>query len=152
MGGYSWWGCATRFSKSWPCFQTKKVIIHTLFQTCPLKYISVFRPGGLTTYISLGHNYVIITGAHNLSIINHVLPFLAYSFRMETTNKFMHSRRSFENHARFQTRIGKFYIQCTRCQIKRRKNHTLFQTLKISIFVSTLRYSVPQKMYKNFVT
>ena len=63
----------------------------------------------------------------------------------------MHSRRSFENHARFQTRIGKFYLQCTRFQIKRRKNHTLFQTLEISIFVNTLRYSVPQKIYKNFV-
>ena len=51
----SWWGCAARFSKSWPLFQTKKCNfphpfsdqtskIHTRFQTWPLS-----------------RNYVIIT-------------------------------------------------------------------------------------------
>ena len=42
----SWWGwgCATRFSKSWPYFRPKNVIFHTRFQTC-----------------LLGRNYVIIT-------------------------------------------------------------------------------------------
>ena len=41
----SWWGwgCATRFSKSWPYFRPKNVIFHTRFQTC-----------------LLGRNYVII--------------------------------------------------------------------------------------------
>ena len=53
--GNSWWGCAARFSKSWPLFQTKKCNfphpfsdqtskIHTRFQTWPLS-----------------RNYVIIT-------------------------------------------------------------------------------------------
>ena len=57
MGGYSWWGCATRFSKSWPHFQTQKCHFHTPFQKCPVKYISVFQPGGLTnaTHVSLGN-------------------------------------------------------------------------------------------------
>ena len=31
--GNSWWGCATRFSKSWPYSRLKNVIFHTLFQT-----------------------------------------------------------------------------------------------------------------------
>ena len=35
--GNSWWGCAARFSKSWPCFRPKNVIFHTHFQTRPLK-------------------------------------------------------------------------------------------------------------------
>ena len=53
--GNSWWGCAARFSKSWPDFRPKKCNsphsfsdqtskIHTRFQTWPL-----------------GRNYVIIT-------------------------------------------------------------------------------------------
>ena len=43
--GNSCWGCATRFSKSWPYFRPKNVIFHTLFQTRPLKSIPVFRRG-----------------------------------------------------------------------------------------------------------
>ena len=42
--GNSWWGCAARFSKSWPYFRPKNIIFHTYFQTWPL-----------------GRNYVIIT-------------------------------------------------------------------------------------------
>ena len=37
--GNSWWGCAARFSKSWPYFRPKNIIFHTRFQTCPLKSI-----------------------------------------------------------------------------------------------------------------
>ena len=35
--GNSWRGCAARFSKSWPCFRPKNVILNTRFQTRPLK-------------------------------------------------------------------------------------------------------------------
>ena len=42
--GNSRWGCATRFSKSWPYFRPKNVLFRTCFQTWPL-----------------GRNYVIIT-------------------------------------------------------------------------------------------
>ena len=44
--GNSWWGSAAQFSKSWPYFRPKIVIFHTRFQTWPLKFIPVFRPGG----------------------------------------------------------------------------------------------------------
>ena len=43
-GENSWWGCAARFSKSWPYFRPKNVIFHTRFLTWPLS-----------------RNYVIIT-------------------------------------------------------------------------------------------
>ena len=43
--GNSWWGCAARFSKSWPYLRSKNVIFNTRFQTRPLKSIPVFRPG-----------------------------------------------------------------------------------------------------------
>ena len=43
--GNTWWGCAARFSKSWPYFRPKHVIFHTLFRTRPLKSIPVFSPG-----------------------------------------------------------------------------------------------------------
>ena len=33
----SWWGCAARFSKSWPYFRPKNVIFNTRFQTYPLR-------------------------------------------------------------------------------------------------------------------
>ena len=47
--GNSWWGCAARFSKSWPYFRPKNVIsdqtskFHTRFQTWPLgrNYVSI---------------------------------------------------------------------------------------------------------------
>ena len=42
----SWWGCAARFSKSWPYFRPKNVIFHTRFLTWPLKSIPIFRPAG----------------------------------------------------------------------------------------------------------
>ena len=35
--------------------------------------------------------------------------FLSYSFGIETINMFIHSRSSFENHTRFQTKMGKVY-------------------------------------------
>ena len=41
--GNSWWGCAARFSKSWPYFRPKNVIFHTRFQ---MVSIPPFGPGG----------------------------------------------------------------------------------------------------------
>ena len=42
----SWWGwgCATRFSKSWPYFRPKNVIFNTRFQTCLLGRNCVIIP------------------------------------------------------------------------------------------------------------
>ena len=42
--------------------------------------------------------------------------FLSYSFGIETINTFIHSHSSRENHARFQTKLGKIY---TRLQTKK---------------------------------
>ena len=44
--GNACWGCAARFSISWPYFRQKNVIFRTRFQTWPLKSIPVFRSGG----------------------------------------------------------------------------------------------------------
>ena len=35
----------------------------------------------------------------------------SYSFRIETINTFLYSRSSLEDHARFQTKIGKVYTR-----------------------------------------
>ena len=37
--------------------------------------------------------------------------FLSYSFGIETTNTFINSRSSLENHTRFQTKMGKVYTR-----------------------------------------
>ena len=58
----SWWGCAARFSKSWPYFRPKHArIFHTGFQTWPPKSIPIFRPD---TYVYKGLNY--LTNHHRL--------------------------------------------------------------------------------------
>ena len=41
--GNSLWGCAARFSKSWPYFRPKNVIFHTRLQTRSLKSIPIFN-------------------------------------------------------------------------------------------------------------
>ena len=40
--GNSWWGCAARFSESWPYFRPKNVIFHTRLQNRSLKSIPIF--------------------------------------------------------------------------------------------------------------
>ena len=40
--GNSWWGCAARFSESWPYFRPKNVIFHTRLQNRSLKSIPTF--------------------------------------------------------------------------------------------------------------
>ena len=54
-GGFSWEflvgvPCAARFSKSWPDFRPKSVIVRTRFQTCPLggNYIIITQIGAQT--------------------------------------------------------------------------------------------------------
>ena len=85
-------------------FQNKNVIFHTRFQTWSLKSIPV----------SELRNYVIITlirtattttklKSENLIFRNRVFLFLSYSFRIETTNTFIHSCSSLE-----ETGIKKF--------------------------------------------
>ena len=40
-----WWGCAARFSKSWPYFRPKNAIFQTRFQARGPKSILVIKPG-----------------------------------------------------------------------------------------------------------
>ena len=101
--GNSWWGCAARFFKSWPDFSPKNVIIHTCFQTRPLKSIRYI--------IRLGRKHKNYSNPFRICIFL----FLSYSFGIETIKMFIHSRSSLENHTRFQTKIAKVY---TRFQTK----------------------------------
>ena len=50
--------------------------------------------------------------------------FLSYSFGIETTNTFIHSRSSLESHTRFQTTIDKVY---THFQTETAQKHTLWE-------------------------
>ena len=40
-----------------------------------------------------------------------ILLFLAFSFRIKTTNTFINSRSSLKTHTRFQTKMGKIYTR-----------------------------------------
>ena len=102
----SWWGCAARFSKSWPYFRPKNVIFHTHSQTWPLRIVSSLlrleQQQNWNLHISLSF----------------------FSFEIETKNTFVHSRSSLETihvpDSRFQ--MGKFY---TRFQTKAAQIPTL---------------------------
>ena len=100
--GNSWWGCAARFSKSWPYFRPKHAISHACFQTRPLKSIPVFRPGLYTeimlSLLRLERKQKISSNPFQIRI----LLFLSYSFGIETMNTFIHSRSSFKHHTWFQ--------------------------------------------------
>ena len=105
--GNSWWGCAARFSKSWPYFRPKNVIFHTCFQTRPLTSIPVFRPGlQAEIMLSLLRLERQQKNALNPFRIGTFL-FLSYSFGIELINMFIHSRSSLKNYTRFQTKMGK---------------------------------------------
>ena len=115
--GNSWWGCAARFSKSWPYFRPKNVIFHTCFQTRPLTSIPVFRPGlQAQIMLSLLRLERQQKNALNPFRIGTFL-FLSYSFGIELINMFIHSRSSLENHTRFQTKMTNVYTY-TRFQTK----------------------------------
>ena len=115
--GNSWWGCAARFSKSWPYFRSKNVIFHTCFQTRPLTSIPVFRPGlQAQIMLSLLRLERQQKNALNPFRIGTFL-FLSYSFGIELINMFIHSHSSLENHTRFQTKMTNVYTY-TRFQTK----------------------------------
>ena len=103
-------GCVARLSKSWPYFRPKNVIFHTRFQTRPLKFIPVFRPGLKLLKLERKQN--------NSSNAFRIRIFLcrSYSSGIETITTFIRSRSSLENHTRFQTKMGKV---CTCFQTKK---------------------------------
>ena len=118
-GGYSWKfleGVCRTVLQILTLFQTKNVIFHTRFQTTPLKSIPVFRPGLQTEIMSS-----LLRLERKQKKFSLIFLFLSYSFGIETINTFIHSRSSFENHTRFQTKMqGKIY---TRFQTKNNNNN-----------------------------
>ena len=107
--GNSWWGCAARFFKSWPCFRPKNVIsvphpfsdqtfkIHTRFQTW-----------------SLGREYLHKSANKKILQIHFEFAYFSFLLELKHLNTFTHSRSSLKK-IRFQTQIGKV---CTRFQTK----------------------------------
>ena len=89
--------------------------ILTLFQTPNYYFKTCNRP-------KLSHHYLDWNANkknRNPFLIRMFL-FLSYSFGIEIINSFLNSsRRSLENHIRFQTKMGKVYTR-----LRRRKNHT----------------------------
>ena len=67
------------------------------------------------------------------SISIHIFLFLSYLFGTKTINKFIHSCSSFENHTRFQTKMGEVY---TRIQTKTaRKPYRLGQHIPYMAYI-----------------
>ena len=93
--------CAARLFKSWPYFRPK--MSFSCFQTRPLKSISVFRPGIMSSLLRLERKQKdFIKSIFEFALL---LSF-SYSFGVEKPNMFIHSRSSFENYTRFQTKMG----------------------------------------------
>ena len=113
----SWWGCAARFSKSWPYFRPKNVTFHTRFQTWPLKP---------TTHSQTWPSRIVssLLRLEQQQNWNLHISLSFFSFEIETKNTFVHSRSSLETihvpDCRFQ--MGKFY---TRFQTKAAQIPTL---------------------------
>ena len=86
-------------------FLDQECHFHTPFQTCPPK-IHIRLPTWRTHKRNIRFprkNFVIIPRAHKLKIYFEITfnsNSLSYSLGIETTNTFMHSRRSLKNHAR----------------------------------------------------
>ena len=95
-GGYSWeflvGACHLVVKNPDPISGQTNVIFHTYFQTRPLKPIPVFRPG--------------LSNPFRIRIFHFQV---SYSFGIETINTFIHSRRSLENHTRFQAKMFNVY-------------------------------------------
>ena len=89
--------CA-RFSKSWPYFRPKNVILHTRFQTWP------FRQKWCYHYVERKPKYF----SNPFRIYTSF--FLFHLFGIETINTFIHSHSSIESHTRFQTKMGKVCV------------------------------------------
>ena len=94
-----------------PIPDQKNVLFHSLFQTSPLLINITCTQIRTSTKRFLKIHFDI-----------RIKLFLPYSFGIETTNTFIHSRNSLKNHTRFQTKMDKsipIFIP------KRGKNHTL---------------------------
>ena len=70
---------------------------------------------------------------------SHIIPF-SYSFGIETTNTFIHSRSFLENHTRFETKMGKVYI-CFRTETAQ-KPYPLGRHMPVSTYCRGLLQSV----------
>ena len=86
-----------------PISDQKNVIFHTRFQTRPLKFIPVFRPG--LKLLKLERKQNNSSNAFGIRIFL----FRSYSFGIETITTLVRSRSSLENHTRFQTKMGEVY-------------------------------------------
>ena len=93
-----------------PISDQKNVIFHTRFQTRPLKFIPVFRPGLKLLKLERKQN--------NSSNPFGIRMFLcrSYSSGIKTITTFIRSPSSLENHTRFQTKMGEM---CTCFQTKK---------------------------------
>ena len=93
-----------------PISDQKNVIFHTRFQTRPLKFIPVFRPGLKLLKLERKQN--------NSSNAFGIRMFLcrSYSSGIKTITTFIRSPSSLENHTRFQTKMGEV---CTCFQTKK---------------------------------
>ena len=101
----------------------QKMSFHIRFQTRPLKSIPVFRPGlwaeNMSSLLRLESKQKISSNAFRICMF---LFSRSYSFGIEKTSMFIHSRSSPENHTRFQTKMGK---SIPVFRPKRPKIHTL---------------------------
>lgn len=112
--GNSWWVCVAWFSKFWPYSRPKNCHFSHPFSDLPSKIHNRFK-----TWPLLVRNYVIITQITTAIIKKNfssnalrirIFLFLSHSFGLETRKTFIHYHTSLENHIRFQSKIGKFYI------------------------------------------
>ena len=104
--GNSWRGCA------WPYFRPKNVIFHTCFQTRPLKSIPVFRPclwaEIMSSLLRLERKQKISSNAFRIHIF---LFSRSYSFGIEKTSMFLHSRSFLEKLYQIPDQNGKVYTR-----------------------------------------
>ena len=93
-----------------PISDQKNVIFHTRFQTRPLKFIPIFRPGLKLLKLERKQN--------NSSNAFGIRMFLcrSYSSGIKTITTLVRSRSSLENHTRLQTKMGEV---CTCFQTKK---------------------------------
>ena len=119
--GNACWGCAARFSESWPYFRQKNVIFRTRFRIWPLKSIPVFRPAdGHKTQHKHWHKTELCNHLQQKDFLksisnSHITLSFLFSWNSETTNTLIHHSSSFVNHNRFQTKMSRVY---TRFQTK----------------------------------
>ena len=79
--GNSWWGCAARFSKSWPYFRPKNIIFHTL----PFSDLEVITKRNITCLhkTEIMSSLVRLKLQQKKAISNFMLHFLSYSFELK---------------------------------------------------------------------